>query len=46
MIGVSKFCKKPLAQLHHFGGGGKICGVDILLNAANCGKNDTRYVFY
>ena len=29
--------QNPYAQLHHFGGG-KRCGVDVPLYAANCGK--------
>ena len=43
MIGVSEFCKQlfmlteSLCAIAPFWGG-KICGVDVLLNAANCGK--------
>ena len=45
MIGVQSFVnscscvRNPYAQLHHFfwGGGGKICGIDVLLNATNGG---------
>ena len=49
MIGVSEFCKQPfmLTESVHaiapFWGGGKICGVDVLLNAANCGKSVTIF---
>ena len=44
MIGVSEFCKQPfmhtesVCTIAPFGGGGKICGVDVLLNAANFAK--------
>ena len=44
MIGVSEFCKhvfmltESVRAIAPFWGGGKICCVDVLLNAANCGK--------
>ena len=43
MIGVSEFCKQPFMLTVSVRAiapflGGKICGVDVLLNAANCGK--------
>ena len=44
MIGVSEFCKQPFMRTESvctiapFFWGGKICGVDVLLNAANFAK--------
>ena len=43
MIGVSEFCKQPFVHTESVCTiapfwGDKICGVDVLLNTANCGK--------
>ena len=44
MRGVSKFCKQPFERTESVRTiapfwGGKIYGVDVLLNDANCGNN-------
>ena len=43
MKGVSEFCKQPFMRTESIltiapFGGGKICGVDVLLNVPICGK--------
>ena len=43
MIGVSEICKQPFVRTESVCTiapfwGDKICGVDVLLNPANCGK--------